>query len=71
MKKRMRAVAMLLAAAMVISSCGGGGGETSQGGQNATAGNPSVETPESSSKDTLIIANTSGEPGNIQACWLV
>ncbi len=64
MKKRGRWMAAFLAAAMVLSACGGGGGET-ETTQQATAGNASVETPEASSKDTLVIANTSGEPGNL------
>ena len=64
MKRRWRILSLILAAAMVLSSCGGGGGE-SNGGQQTTAGNESVATPEASSKDTLVIANTSGEPGNL------
>ena len=64
MKRRGKWMAALLAAAMVLSACGGGGGEADTT-QQATAGNASVETPEASSKDTLVIANTSGEPGNL------
>lgn len=77
MKKKL--VAMALAAAMVLSmaACGGnsettaaagesgGAAETAAEGTAANAENEQVEVSGASSKDTLIIANTYGEPGNL------
>ncbi|WP_434310099.1 ABC transporter substrate-binding protein [Hominifimenecus sp. rT4P-3] len=73
MKKRWIAVMMSTVMLLTAAGCSGGesgtaqapGTEGSGAAGGATAGNVSVEATGESSKDTLIIANTSGEPGNV------
>ena len=69
MKKRWMALALSAVMVWTAAACSGGGTETTKaedpGTSGTAAGNVSVQTPEGSSKDTLVIANTSGEPGNL------
>lgn len=66
MKKKVLAFVLAAAMAFSLAGCGGEGQPVaSQGGEAAPSAGGRQEASGISSRDTLVIANTSGEPGNL------